>query len=537
VAGGYEEKSHALLIAVSADRFDRSGLTIQPTFSTQDATRPPYSAFLGRSSQHDVAQPLSVFAQYAAWSDQLGRLSFQGGIQHLDSMAEFQLASVLTHQSRVELENDFASLRYEKPLGTIAALDATLGWSRGIPLGDEKLFLTGTSNSYYTRNFRAWGLDGQFNFSISPFDTVLLSLKAGIDFSLDFESALSFTEVILAPTAGSGQTVGTRINPVFPGNDPQSFMMSDVGIPLQLVFSPQKSGPWSRVRLTLNGRLDFFNYFLPQYSWRAGLAWAPNDQLSIKLVGGRAFQAPSGVMLFAQPNFGTASNVSGNLIRTNQELVGTPKLKPQVVNSVELVASAQIVRRLGVEASIFGQVVDDLIQFARAGADFKAVNQGRVATAGLELSANLTLGRLGVFAQGSFQRTLLAENPNLIIEADRPDLSLSPTAFPNVMGVAGVNVAVPEAFLNFNARVRGVGPRGSTQSNSLLNNGPYELPGYVHVDFSISTVGLNFLGGSQTSFAFTMRNVLDVRESEPAYGGFDIPGAGRTMMLELKQSY
>jgi len=96
---------------------------------------------------------------------------------------------------------------------------------------------------------------------------------------------------------------------------------------------------------------------------------------------------------------------------------------------------------------------------------------------------------------------------------------------------------VPEAFLNLNARLRAVGPRGSTQSNALLNNGAYELPGYVHVDLSISTVGLNFLGGSQTALAFTVRNVLDVREAEPGFGGFDIPGAGRTMMLELKQSY
>lgn len=537
LAGGYEEKNHSLLVAVSADRFDRSGLTIQPTFSTQDANRAPYNAFLGKSSVGDLAMPLSVFAQYAAWSDTLGRLSFQGGIQHLDSIAEFQLASVLTHQSRIQLENDFASLRYEKSFGSAVALEALVGWSRGLPLRDEKLFLTGTSQSYYLRNFRASSLDGQLSLSLSPFEAVLFGFKAGLDFSLDWQNALSFTEVILAPTSGSGQTVGTRINPVFPPGDPSQFMMSDVGIPLQLTFSPTKTGAWSRVRLTLNGRLDFFNYFPLQYSWRAGIAWAPSDEFSIKLVGGRAFQAPSGVMLFAQPNFGTTSNVSGNLIRTNQELVRTPKLRPQVVHSVELIASAQIVRRLSLEASVFGQIVDDLIQFARAGADFKAVNQGRMGSAGLELSANFSLGRLSLFALGSFQRTLLAENPSAIIEADRPDLSLAPASFPNVQGVTGLNVAVSEAFLNLNARLRAVGPRGSTQSNALLNNGAYELPGYVHVDLSISTVGLNFLGGSQTALAFTVRNVLDVREAEPGFGGFDIPGAGRTMMLELKQSY
>ena len=536
LVGGFEEKSHAFLASVSADRFDRSGLVITPTFSTQNAERPPYNGFLGRASANDVAQPLSAFAQYSAGSERLGRLSFQGGIQRLDSMAEFQLASVLTHQSRIQLENDFASLHYDKSFDAVATLDATLAWSRGVPLGDERLLLTGNSQSYYTRNFRSSALDGQLNVALTPFQNFVLGLKVGVDCSIDWQDALSFTQVILDPSTGSGQTTGTRIPPVFPSDDPARFIMWDVGLPLQLWFTPAKVGPWSRLRVTVNGRLDFFNYFPTQYSWRAAVAWAPNDQFSLKLVGGRAFQAPSGVMLFAQPNFGTAGNVSGNLIRTNQGL-GTPNLRPQVVNSVELVASAQLVQRLNLEASIFGQVVDDLIQFARAGADFKAVNQGRMGSAGLELSARLTLGRLALFAEGTFQRTLFIENPNAIIEAERPDLGLAPASFPNLQGVAGLNLSVPEAFVNLNARVRGVGPRGSTQSNALLNNGPYELPGYVHVDLSISTIGLNFLGGSQTSLAFTVRNLLDTREVEPGFGGFDIPGRGRTMMLEIKQAY
>lgn len=536
VVGGYEEKAHSLLVSVGADRFDRSGLVVEPTFSTQDKTRPTYSAFLGGSSVGDVAQPLSVYAQYAAWDDALGRLTFQGGIQHLDSMAEFQLASVLTHRSRVALENDFASLRYEKSFGSAVVLDATVAWSRGLPLPEERLYLTGTSQSYYTRNFRSSTLDGQFNLAFTPVETVALSFKTGVDFSYDWQNALSFTEVVLAPSAGSGMASGTRIPPVFPKEDPATFSMSDVGVPLQITLSPGKTGPLSKLRLTLNGRLDFFNYFPMQYSWRAAVAWAPDEQFSLKLVGGRAFQAPSGVMLFAQPDFGTAGNVSGNLIRTNQRLE-TPRLRPQVVHSVELIASTQLVRRLGIEASIFGQIVDDLIQFARAGADFKAVNQGRMGSAGLEFSVNFALGRLTLFGIGSFQRTLLAENPAAIIQADRPDLSLAPASFPNAQGVVGLNVAVPEAFLNANARLRAVGPRGATQSNALLNNGAYELPGYVHVDLTVSTAGLNFLGGSQTALAFTVRNLLDVRAPEPAFGGFDIPGAGRTMMLELKQSY
>lgn len=534
---GYEEAHNSLLLSVSADRFDRSGLRITPTFGTQDASRSPYREFLNRSSVNDIAMPVSAFAQYSATSKTLGKLSLQAGLQRLDSNAEFQLASALTHLSRVQLENDFASARYEKDFGKAVTLDARLGWSRGLPLADEKLFLTNNTQSYYTRNFRYTSLNGQALLSIRPLETLAFEIKGGVDFNVDWQSALSFNQVLLDPPANSGRNATDVIRPVFPKADPQKFSMTNVGIPLQVSLTPGRTGLASRFRFTVNGRLDFFNYFPVQYSWRAGIAWAATDQFSLKLVAGRAFQAPSGVMLFAQPNFGTASNVSGNLTRTNQLLVQTPKLQPQVVNSIELGASGQLFGRLSLEGSVFGQMVDDLIQFSRAGADFKAVNQGRLGSAGVELGATLTAGRLSMFAAGGFQKTLLAENPNAIIETDQPNINLAPTAFPNVQGVIGANLALPEAHLNLNARLRGVGPRGSTQSNALLANGFYELPAYAHFDATISTLGLNFLGGSQTVVALTVRNLLDTRENEPGFGGFDTPSMGRTMMLELKQTY
>jgi len=534
---GYEEAANSLLISVSADRFDRSGLSIARTFATQDPTRSPYREFLGRSSEHDTALPVSAFAQYSATSKTLGKVSLQAGLQRLDSAAEFQLASALTHRSRIQLENEFASARYEKDFGSVFSIDTRLGWSRGMPLADEKLFLTGNTQSYFTRNFKYTSLNGQALMALRPISGVAFEIKTGVDFNVDWQTSLSFNQVLLDPPAGSGRQPTDIIAPVFAGSDPKRFSMTDVGIPLQISLIPGRTGVASRLRFTVNGRLDFFNFFPVQYSWRAAAAYAVSNELSLKLIAGRAFQAPSGVMLFAQPGFGTISNVSGNLIRTNQDLVKTPKLQPQVVTSVEFVASAQLFGRLGLEGAVFGQMVDDLITFSRAGADFKAVNQGRLGSGGVELNATLTLGRFNVFALGSYQRTLLAENPNAIIETDKPSLDLAPTAFPNVQGVLGANLAIPEAHLNVNARLRGVGPRGSTQSSALLANGAYELPAYAHLDASISTLGLNFLGGSQTVMSVTVRNLFDTRENEPGFGGFDTPSMGRTMMFELKQTY
>jgi len=58
---------------------------------------------------------------------------------------------------------------------------------------------------------------------------------------------------------------------------------------------------------------------------------------------GRAFQVPSAVLLYGQPNFGTTGNVSGSKIFSNASLSNTP-LVPQVVTSLEAVASAQLGR-------------------------------------------------------------------------------------------------------------------------------------------------------------------------------------------------
>jgi len=35
----------------------------------------------------------------------------------------------------------------------------------------------------------------------------------------------------------------------------------------------------------------------------------------------------------------------------------------------------------------------------------------------------------------------------------------------------------------------------------------------------------------------SVRNLLDERHSEPGFGGFDAPALGRTMFLEIRQSF
>jgi iron complex outermembrane receptor protein len=106
------------------------------------------------------------------------------------------------------------------------------------------------------------------------------------------------------------------------------------------------------------------------------------------------------------------------------------------------------------------------------------------------------------------------------------------------MAFGRLGVSLPEIKLNWMSQMKWVGERGASQSNVALNNDElYTLPSYAVVDLTVSTLGLNFLGGAQTVIALSVKNLFDTRYSEPGFGGFDIPNLGRTALLELRQSF
>ncbi|MGW8392728.1 TonB-dependent receptor plug domain-containing protein [Pseudoduganella sp. HUAS MS19] len=90
---------------------------------------------------------------------------------------------------------------------------------------------------------------------------------------------------------------------------------------------------WSAV---YGGRVDQYSDFGRHASPRLGLIYRPNDDAALKLLYGQAFRAPS-----AAERNGTANTVLGN-----------PDLKPEVIDSVELVAIQQL-STLHWQASLF----------------------------------------------------------------------------------------------------------------------------------------------------------------------------------------
>jgi hypothetical protein len=110
--------------------------------------------------------------------------------------------------------------------------------------------------------------------------------------------------------------------------------------------------------------------------------------------------------------------------------------------------------------------------------------------------------------------------------------------YPAFWTMASLNAEFPKIFLQANATVRWVGPRGPTEQNLALNDSqPYTLASYVRVDLALATIGLHLVGKNVTQIGAVARNLTDERHSEPGPIGADLPALGRTIEMSLRQNF
>ena len=143
-----------MLFAVSAARVDRSGLSVSRTFKQQNPDSDTYGRFFEQASQNDLTQPNSQYLGVNLDFEDYGKLRLQAGRQVLDAMGEFQIGSVLTHRSRIALENDWTNARYQFRFNDDVGAWITGGWSGGRPTQDEELYTTGDVSQTFTRHFQ-----------------------------------------------------------------------------------------------------------------------------------------------------------------------------------------------------------------------------------------------------------------------------------------------------------------------------------------------------------------------------------------------
>jgi outer membrane receptor protein involved in Fe transport len=519
----------SVLLAASTAGIDRSGRRIQKTFDAQhdpdpaapdDPTRvdPRFQPLFMQGSQGDNSYPVGAFGQMKIWKTPLGGVTLEGGVQRLDANGEFELNSTLTHDSRESLVNGWLAGKLDKKWNELFSTNLTAGVSGGKPTRDERFFLTNSRTRTFERNFGYRALNGSFT-SLLSFDKVF-SIRLGLDGELDEEDVLYYSAVF--NQAEGPRRPGERVELIDP-DKPRRQLLSDLGADLQVSGTPVEN-----LRITASGRMDRVSYgdFGPplQYSWRLAVAQRFAKGLYAKLIAGRAFQAPSGVLMFAEPGFGAANNIIGNLNAT-----GIPGLRPQTVESAELVVYGLIAQRAVLEGSVFYQVLKDKIEFRSGGTDYVARNGGQTEYAGAEGAAHFDFGPVKPFLTAAGVVRLI----------DQQILLTAPPAYPTFVATGGVDVDLFAQRLHLNGRVRVVGRRGATESNVLYNfDRRYSLPPYATVDATASTGGLRLIGdNAETRLIVSASDLLDQSRSEPAFGGYDVPSLGRRVLMELRQSF
>jgi iron complex outermembrane receptor protein len=269
--------------------------------------------------------------------------------------------------------------------------------------------------------------------------------------------------------------------------------------------------------------------FPVQTSYRGAVAYRLGS-ITAKIIGGRAFQTPSGTLLFAHGGFGNIQNLIGS------ELLAEPRpLRPQVVTSAEAVVLTQLGDVASVEMSVFRQELSDAIRFNQVGTIVVAKNGGREVTIGGELVGKAFLGWLRPYAAVSLSQrretTLTRDLAGVTSEEGLPAL------YPRAFGYVGADLDLLGSMLDLNVELRWSGPRGPSQANFYRNDSRvYELPAYRELDFTLATGNLEILEPElATRVSVSARNVLDSGRIEPGFGGVDIPQPVRSYTLQVSQ--
>jgi outer membrane receptor protein involved in Fe transport len=518
----YGGKNARLLLSAAASHLDRTGLKIQKTFAEQDPNSRRYAPLFADYSSQDTTNPVTAFAQLAIPTEKWGELSLDAGLQQLDSAAEFQLNSVLTHRSRESLRNYFATLRHEASWTDRLSTRLSVGVSGGDTGPQDRFHLTGNLARTFTRNFGYRALDAGVSTAYSIGDRI--SARVGVDVEVDREDVLYYAATL--NMAEGTRPAGASID--FISDDtPKRRTLSDVGAYLQVSGKPLAA--LEGLTLLANGRVDSASYDAfsppPQFSARGGIIYEWMPELITKAIVGRAFQSPNGVLMFAEPGFGVERNVIGNLTSGSS----VPQLTPQTLTSAELTAYAVLWDFAVLEVSAYAQSIDDKIEFVSAGTDYVARNLGEETFLGVEGTLRGSFGPFRPFLGASY------------IEAvDGPQKSYEAIiGFPELSGVVGADLEVPKLPLFLNGRLRFVGERGASEFNVIYNGRErYTLPSYFTIDAAITTDGLPLLGeGALTYFSLSGRNMLDKRYSEAGFGGFDVPAPRASGFFEARQTF
>ncbi len=258
-------------------------------------------------------------------------------------------------------------------------------------------------------------------------------------------------------------------------------------------------------RLVYGGRLDDYSDFGSHASPRVGLIFQSQSGDAIKLLVGQAFRAPNAVEI------GGATN----------SVLGNPDIKPEVIDSYELVAMRRTASYL-VQATLFRTLWHDGISavLVPSAGLTQYQNVGRNDAKGLSASWQYRTGGWLVDASGAF-----VSSRNAITGA-------AYSIFPRWMADVGISHTLDDPSMQF-----GVNQRFMSQVDDIATTEGFKvtpLPRFLRTDLSFNK---DFSG--QSSAIFQVRNLFNrnnVLPSPPASLG-GIPQERLSFSVALRRRF
>lgn len=307
----------------------------------------------------------------------------------------------------------------------------------------------------------------------------------------------NFSFVPSGPLAGLPQPTSDGQTVVFPVD--QSYMQPH----RRTITYAWVQDEWHLARdwtLTAGVRRDRFSDFGDTTNPRAALVWEASLNLTVRLMYGSAFRAPSFTELYSI---------------NNPIFVGNPALKPERIRTFEQAVTWQAGRDLQVDAGVFEYTMRDLISTApNANGEVEYENVGEQEGRGVELEARWSVTpRWRVVANYALQRS--------VAELTHTDAGYAP----HHHAVGRVEWTIAEGWLatlqanHVSARMRAAGDARPA------------LAGYTTADLSLVARG----EGERWQVDAAVRNLFDADVREPTFPStgipHDLPMAGRTFTL------
>jgi iron complex outermembrane receptor protein len=492
---------------------DRSGLSLPSTSPVMGLMR---DALISRApSEVDYSRPKTIYGKLSLRGFLPGTLTIAASVQNLDAHGEFQDFGPLTHGTRVSSINQNYRANYEVNVHPRVTLRLGGHYFNAMPSPYEKLDI-GRPDYLLLRSVAAQGFGVNAETVIRAHK--LFTLTIGADFVQEDHSLQTFDQKLLQDVLAPDGSVLRKAGSVIPGDKSGSHVLfRNVG-----VFAQGVLGFKHDLSATAGLRVDYHSLYGANASARAGLVYAPILQpLSLKLLYGSSFKAPSAEQLYTQP-------------MKVLDILGNAQLAAQTAHTLEIAGAYRLPRERGeISVNLFATDVIGRVEYEQVGLFQQAINIQNEWVIGGELDSRFHLVRsLHVLLSASVARTVTKSDANPIATGIP---QVTNPLFPAYQIHLRLDYALPWWGLRVAAEISYIGPRSASQSNALINGKAYDVPGYPFTALSISTANRVIIPHLQTSMALRVSDVINYRWIEPGFGGVDVPSQGITAFLTIVQ--